>query len=160
MPRVCGEDFARPFEATSDQRRADFLAVHAEAEFRASKEAESNTENGEPAVVVVEAGLSEFDFMGSIDIDHVFQVYDMIFGVYVDRNVAPLNPSAEGFDNVASFTDENSGVIPACEYFVRTPVTDFLTKANQTTGPAGAVSEDEIAGTRIGDLFARRESSN
>ena len=81
MPRVCGEDFACPFEATSNQRRADFLAVHAEAEFRASKEAESNTENGEPAVVVVEAGLSELDFMGSIDVDHVFEVDDMIFGV-------------------------------------------------------------------------------
>jgi hypothetical protein len=160
VPRGCGEDFARPFKATSNQRRANFLAVHTEAKFRASEEAERDTDNGKPAVVVVEAGLSELDFMGSIDVDHVFEMDNMIFGFYVNQNVAPLNTTTERFDNVASFTDENSGVIPAREYFVSTPVTDFLTKANQAAGPAGTLSEDEIAGRRVGDLFAGPEGSD
>jgi hypothetical protein len=38
-------------------------------------------------------------------------------------------------------------MIPAGEYFIRAPVTECLAKTNQAAGPAGAVSEDEIAGT-------------
>jgi hypothetical protein len=160
VPRVCGEDFAGAFEAPGHEGRADFLAVHAEPKFRAGEEGERNAHDGEPAVMFVEAGLGELYFMDAIGIDDVFEVDDLIFGLFVDGNVALLNAAAEGFDDVAFFVDENSGVIPAREFFVGTPVTDFFAKANHAAGPASAVSEDEIAGARIDNLFAWREGSN
>ena len=82
--------------------------------------------------MIVEAGLGEFDFMVAIGIDNVFQMYDMIFGVYVDRNVALLNATAEGFDNVASCTDENSGVIPAREYLCQDPSNGFSAESESS----------------------------
>jgi hypothetical protein len=84
VPRVRGKDFACPFETTGDQRRADFLPVHAEAKFRAGKKAERNADDGQPAVVVFEASCREFNFVGPVDVSNVFKVDDMILGVFVD----------------------------------------------------------------------------
>jgi hypothetical protein len=83
---------------------------------------------------------------------------DMIFGLFVDRNVALLNSATKSLDNVAFCIDEDSRVIPAREYFVGTPVSDRFAKAYKATSPTIAVSENEIAGARINDLFACRKS--
>ena len=80
--------------------------------------------------MIVETGLSERDFMGTIDIENIFQMYDVIFGLSIDRNVSLLDSAAEGFDDVAFFVDEDGGMIPACEFLVAAPVTDRLAKTN------------------------------
>jgi hypothetical protein len=49
------------FEPTGDERRADFMAVY-ETKLRASDKAERDTHDGEPAIVIVKAGLGELDF--------------------------------------------------------------------------------------------------
>lgn len=160
MPRVCGENLSGALETTGDERGADFLAVHTETKLRASEKRERDTHDGEPAIVIVKASLGELDFVGAIYIDDVFEMHDMIFSLFVDRNVAPLNATAQGFDNVTFFVDENGGMIPASEYFIRAPVTQHLAKANHAAGPAGAVGEDEIAGARVDHLLARPKVQN
>jgi hypothetical protein len=83
--------------------------------------------------------LGELDFMDAIYIDDVFEMYDMIFSLSIDRNVALLNVTAQSFDNVTFLIDENGGMIPASEYFVRTPITERFAKTNHAASPAGAV---------------------
>ena len=136
------------------------MAVYTETKLRAGEEGERNAQDRQPTVVISEASLGELDFMGAIYIDDVFEMYDMIFSLFVDRNVAPLNATAQGFDNVTFFVDENGGMIPASEYFIRAPVTQHLAKANHAAGPAGAVGEDEIAGARVDHLLARPKVQN
>ena len=107
--------------------------------------------------MIIQAGLGELDFMDSVDVEDVFEVNEMILGLFADRNVAPLNSFAEGFNDVAFTIKEDSDVIPACEFLVRTRITNFFAKANHAAGPAGTVSEDEISGKRIVHLFTREE---
>jgi Carboxyl transferase domain len=64
------------------------------------------------------------------------------------------------FMMIAIFVDEYSDVIPAREFFVRTPITNFFAKANHAAGPTGTVSEDEISRKGIVNLLAREESLN
>ena len=61
--------------------------------------------------MVVEASAREFNFMDAVDIHDIFEMDDMILGVFVDRNVSLLNASAEGFDNVAVVADEKRDVV-------------------------------------------------
>jgi hypothetical protein len=98
--------------------------------------------------------------MDAVYIDDVFEMYDMIFSLSIDRNVALLNATAQSFDNVTFLIDENGGMIPASEYFVRTPITERFAKTNHAASPAGAVGKDEVAGARVDHLLARRKALN
>jgi hypothetical protein len=157
VPGVCGENFAGSFEAAGNEGRADLLAVDTEAKFRAGEKAKRDAKNSEPAVVIVETGLGEPHFMIAIGIDNVFEMYDVIFGLSVYRNVALLNAAAQSFDDVTFCIDKNRGMIPPREFIVWTPVTNLFTETDHVTGPTVTVSEDEIAGARVDDLLARQK---
>ena len=107
-----------------------------------------------------QASLGELNLVDTISVDNVLEVNRVIFGVAIDCDVALLNPGPESLNDVASFIDENGGVIPAGEYLIRTPVPDLLTEADQAACPTGAVSKDEIATARIYDLFSRWKTAN
>jgi hypothetical protein len=110
--------------------------------------------------VFVQACLSEFNLVGSIHIDYVFEANSVILGVAVDGDVTLLNARPEGLNNIAFFIDENSGVIPAREYFIGARVPEGLTESNHAARPTGAVSKDEITATRGADLLSWRETSS
>ena len=112
VPGVGQENFAGSFKAAGNEGRADLLAVDTEAKFRAGEKAKRDAKNSEPAVVIVETGLGKPDFMIAIGIDNVFEMYDVIFGLSVDRNVALLNAAAQSFDDVTFYIDKNRGMIP------------------------------------------------
>ena len=157
---ICQGSVGKISPVRSRQRATSAEQISWPSKLRASEKRERDTHDGEPAIVIVKASLGELDFVGAIYIDDVFEMHDMIFSLFVDRNVAPLNATAQGFDNVTFFVDENGGMIPASEYFIRAPVTQHLAKANHAAGPAGAVGEDEIAGARVDHLLARPKVQN
>ena len=92
VPGLFGKYLAGTLQCARDETGTDLLTIHPEAQPRAGREGQGETDDGQVAVLMVAAVPGEFDHLIAVEIDHA-EEDDVVVGRVVDGDCRSTTPA-------------------------------------------------------------------